>query len=290
MKTYFVIDNAYSFVQNTQASVLPTYLLYGGYHLVKEGKAEIIDFKKSGHIKNEQVVIVNPYHALSLKARHNRVVLININSNHILSISSGWLKHWIIKKIFGAIDVIVCLDKSQVKPLKDFGVKSKLIVNPLLIDTELIDLAITRQKYGFLKHSPYYLSSGHDAGRNFTIFNQIDSIHPIITIGRHNLMPYDRYCKFLAGCSGMVLNIQNGPASTDISGNTTVLEALCAEKPVFINEQHWLINIPTKNIYVYKDLADLEKLLNSNIQWVPEQQKFTFGIYYQTLKKILRVK
>lgn len=290
MKTYFVMDNANSFLQNAQSSTIPTYLLYGGYHLLKEEKGEIVNYKQSGRIRNEQVIIINPKHAISLKARGNRVILININSNHILERSKNWIKKWIIQRIYGSIDVIVCLDQSQLKPLKEFGVKARLVLNPLLIDTELIDLAITRNKYSFVKHSPYYLSAGYDAGRNFTFLNQIDSVLPIVTIGRHNIMPYDRYCKFLAGCSGMVLNIYNGPTSSDISGNTVVLEALCAEKPVFINEQHWLKNVPTNNIYVYKDAQELEKLLNSSIQWIPENSKFTFDIYYQKLKKILKVK
>jgi len=290
MKTYYVVDNANSFLNNAQNSLIPTYLLYGGYHLLKEEKGEIIDYKKSGKIKHEQVIIINPQHALTLKARHNRVILININSNHILARSTFFIKKWIIKKIYNSIDVIVCLDKSQLKPLKKFGVKSRLVLNPLLIDTELIDLSLTRNKYSFIKHLPYYLSAGYDAGRNFSFLNQIDSTLPIITIGRHNIMPYDRYCKFLAGCSGMVLNIINGPQSSDISGNTVVLEALCAEKPVFINEQHWLKNVSTNNIYVYKDAQELEKLLNNNIQWIPEKPKFTFDIYYQKLKKVLRVK
>jgi len=290
IKTYFIIDNAESFLQNAKSGVIPTYLLYGGYHALEEEKAEIIDFKKSGHIKNEQVVIINPQHAIGLKARHNRVILININSNHIVARSSFWLKKWIIKKIYASIDIIVCLDKSQIKPLRDFGVKSKLVLNPLLIDTELIELALTRYKYSFGPHNPYYLSAGYDAGRNFGAFNDIDSRVPIVTIGRHNIMPYITYCRYLAGCSGMVLNIQNGPASSDISGNTVVLESLCAQKPVFINEQHWLKNVPTKNIHIYKDLKELETLLNNNIQWIPEKEKFTFDIYYQKLKKVLRVK
>ena len=290
MKTYFVIDNANSFLQNAESGTIPTYLLYGGYHALKEENAEIIDFKKSGHIKNEQVVIINPRHAIKLKSRRNKVILININSNHIISRSKFWLKKWIIKKIYASIDVIVCLDASQLKPLKGFGVKAKLELNPLMIDTDMIDLAITRNKYSFIHHLPYYLSAGYDAGRNFKFFNDIDSSTPIVTIGRHNLMPYITYCRYLAGCSGMVLNIQNGPTSSDISGNTVVLEALCANKPVFINEQHWLKNVPTKNIHIYKNETDLETLLNSNIEWIPEKESFTFDNYYQKLKKILKIK
>lgn len=290
MKTYFVIDNAVSFLKNAENGIIPTYLLYGGYHLLKEKKAEIIDFKESKKIKNEQVVIINPKHAIGLKARNNRVVLININSNHIIERSKNWFKKLIIKTIYSSIDIIICLDFSQIKPLKELGVKSKLVLNPLMIDTEMIELAIARNKYSLIRYTPYYLSAGFDAGRNFIFFNDVDSYIPLVTIGRHNIMPYLKYCKFLAGCSGMVLNIQNGPASSDISGNTVVLEALCAEKPVFINEQHWLKNVPTNNIHVYKDAQELEKLLNSNIQWIPEKSKFTFDIYYQKLKKILKIK
>ena len=104
------------------------------------------------------------------------------------------------------------------------------------------------------------------------IFNEIDSITPIISIGRHNIIPYDRYCRFLAGCSGMVLNIQNGPGSSDISGNTVVLEALCAQKPVFINQQHWLKNVPTKNIHIYKDLKDKKRLLLERLNIMMESR------------------
>jgi hypothetical protein len=290
MKTYFVFDNAKTFIDNAEKGIIPTHLLYGGYHLLKENKGEIIDFKQCGKIKNQQVIIINPQYALKLKRNHNKVILININSNHILERSKMWLKKWFVQKIYGSIDIIICLDKSQIKPLQKFGVKSELILNPLLIDTQLMNLAITRNKYSFVNHHPYYLSAGYDAGRNFTFFNDIDSSIPIVTIGRHNIMNYDRYCKFLAGCSGMVLNIVNGPASSDISGNTVVLDALCAQKPVFINDQPWLKHIKTKNIYLYNDSKHLENLLNSNIKWIPEKEVFAFDKYYKKLKQILKVK
>ena len=290
MKTYFVIDNVYSFLQSIENGIISSYSLYGAWHALKEQKAEIINFKQSKKIRHVQVVIINPIHALSLKARHNKVVLINVNSNHIIKHSNMWLKKWIIKKVYASIDIIICLDKSQIKPLRDFGVKSKLVLNPLLIDTELIDLALTRYKYSFGPHHPYYLSIEYGMGGNFNSFNEIDSSIPIVPIGLHNIMSYLTYCKFLAGCSGMVLNIQDSQTSSDISGNTMVLEALCAEKPVFINEQHWLKNVPTNNIHVYKDTRDLEILLNNNIQWIPEKSKFTFDIYYQKLKQVLRIR
>ena len=69
-----------------------------------------------------------------------------------------------------------------------------------------------------------------------------------------------------------------------------MFEGLCAHKPVFINEQYWLKNFPSKNIYVYKSEQELEKLLDQKIQWIDETADFTFGQFMTKLKKVLKIK
>lgn len=265
-------------------------MLYGGWHLQKDGLAKIIDRKNSGQIKNSQVVINVPKYAPAFKARGNRVILINLNSNHVLSRNLGRINKWILRKYYNAADVILCLDKSQIKPLRTLGVTSQLIVNPLFVDTEDLDRAMAQLKYGFKQYSPYYLSSGFDAGRDFSLFTQVYSKIPVVPLGVFNRVSYVQYCQMLVACCGVPLHIQNGPNSSDLSGSTTVFEALCAQKPVFINPQYWLKNFPSKNIYVYKTVEELEALLNGEIKWIPETADFTFGHFMTKLKKVLKIK
>jgi hypothetical protein len=287
VQTYFIFDRAQHAIDSISAGDFPSYLIYGGYHLKQQGLAEITDSKK---IKNSQVVINVPKYAPSLKAQGNRVILINLNSNHILQRNPGKILSWALRKIYNSCDVIMCLDKSQIKPLRKLGITSKIIVNPLFVDTTDIERAQVQLKYGFKTYSPYYLSAGFDDGRSFRLSSQVDSIIPIFTLGRHNPVPYIRYCKILAASSGMILEINNSADSSDLSGSTTVFESLCAHKPVFINEQYWLKNFPSKNIYIYKTKEELEELLNKKIEWIQEPADFTFGQYLKKIKKILKIK
>jgi hypothetical protein len=88
----------------------------------------------------------------------------------------------------------------------------------------------------------------------------------------------------------MILNIINGPASSDLSGSTTVFESLCAKKPVFINNQPWLKNYKNPNIYVYNNMKELEKMLAENPKWIETFKKYEFIQYLNKLKKVLNIR
>lgn len=287
---YYAFDGIQKFLDLIEDGTFPNYLIYGGWHLQKSGAAKIIDMKSSGTIKNSTVIINVPKYAPGFKARGNRVILINLNSNHILQRNNNFLTKWALKRIYNSADVIMCLDKSQIAPLKKLGVTTRLLVNPLYIDMEDMDRIAGQLKYGFKTYSPYYLSSGFDTGRDFSIFTRIDTEIPIVPIGRFNGVSYLKYCRMLLSSRGVVLHILNSAGSSDLSGSTTVFEGLCAKKPVFINEQYWLKNFPSKNIYVYKTEKELEDLLNSNKEWIEEKANFTFGQFMTKLKKVLKCK
>jgi hypothetical protein len=287
MDTYFIFNDATKFTTAIDNGTLPPHMLYGAWHLQKTGQAKIIDYKESKKIKNAQVIINVPKYAPELKARGNKVILINLNSNHILERNPGRIMTWILKNIYNACDTIICLDKDQEKKLKQFGTTAKLITNPLYIDTDDLYLAQIR-KFG--TYGEFYLSTGFDAGRNFTFAAEINSYLPIVTLGRHCPVSYTRYCDFLVRSNGMVLNITNAAASSDLSGSTTVFEALCAKKPVFINPQPWLKNFPNKNIYVYKNLQELEMLLNLRPKWKEDAHNYEFVQFINKLKKVLNIR
>jgi hypothetical protein len=290
METYFAFEYADKLYEAAENSEIGTYFLYGGYHAVKDEFANLIELKKSLKLKNSQVVITIPRFSIPLKKRNNKVILINVNSNHILERNKSRLRKWLIKKIYNSCDTIVCIEKSQIKNLKNYGITSKLIYAPLYIDSKTIDLQKVRREYSLNKYSPYYISSGFDEGKKFDLFNDLDCKYPIVIFNKHNPVKYDKYCWFLAGAKGVVLNIQDNVLASDVSGSTTTFEALCAKIPVFINNIAWVKNFPSKNIHVYKDLKELEKLLNSDITWIEDGKEFYFESYYNKLKRILKFK
>jgi len=286
--TYFIIDELSKKLEAIESGILPSYtMMFGGYQLKKEGLAELLDFNEAIKQKLEgNVVFFSPLQALRLKNSANKTFLININSNHIISRNKGWIKRWGLRKIYNSCDVILCVDKSQVSHLKELGIKSKIIVNPLMIDIEegIYRAHILRTPM------PYFISSGFDSGREFGFISTIHSKIPIVTIGRHCPIPYIKYCELLTNSHGMVLNIQNGQASSDISGNTTVLDALCCKIPVIINEQPWLSNINSKNIYIYKNADELNSLIERNLIWKDENITFDFPQYIKKFKSILGIR
>jgi len=290
MGIYFVFEAAQKVMTAINDGTFPNYLIYGGWHLEKEGLAKVIDIKEARTIKNSTIIINVSKYAPVLKKNGNRVILINLNSNHILNKNPGRVMKFLLRKIYTACDVIMCLDESQIKPLKKLGVKSKFIVNPLFVDTIDLDLAKARIEFWIKNYSPYYLSSGFDAGRDFSVFSQINSFIPVVTLGKHNPVKYTRYCEVLNASLGVTLMINNFGGSSDLSGSTTVFESLCMHKPVFINPQPWLKNFPSKNIYIYKTEAELETLLNSKKEWIEETANFEFPQYMEKLKTILKIK
>jgi len=285
---YYVFNEAQRITELIKNGDLANYYIYGAHHLKESGQAEIIDYKQSKQIKNSTVIINVPKYAPEFKARGNRVILINLNSNHILKRNPGFLMKWALTQIYKSCDVIMCLSNIQLEELKKFGIdKKKCVVNPLYVDMVDINLAKARL---FGTYSPFYLSSGFDVGRTFSNFYKIDTRIPIVTLGRHAAIPYIQYCNYLVKCSGMVLEVHNSGMSSDLSSSTTVFEALCAHKPVFINPQPWLKDFPSKNIYVYTSSQELEGLLNSHKEWIPETADFTFGQFLNKLKKVLKIK
>lgn len=290
MGIYFVFESAQKVMNAINDGTFPNYLIYGGWHLEKEGLAKVIDIKQAGKIKDSTIIINVPKYAPALKKNNNRIILINLNSNHILNKNPGRVMKFLLRKIYTACDVIMCLDKSQIQPLKKLGVKSKFIVNPLFVDTTDLGLAKSRMEFWIKNYSPYYLSSGFDAGRDFSIFSQINSFIPVVTLGKHNPVKYLRYCEILNVSLGVILMINNFAGSSDLSGSTTVFESLCAHKPVFINPQPWLENFLSKNIYIYKTKEELEELLNSKKEWIEETANFEFPQYMEKLKTILKIK
>jgi len=290
MKTYFIFNNAENVMNAIDDGTFPNYLIYGGWHLHKSGKAEVIDMKNARKIKNSTVVINVPKYAPALKKNGNRVILINLNSNHILSRNPNKVMKFLLRKIYTACDVIMCLDKSQINPLRKLGVKSRFVVNPLFIDTTDLFLVQGRMEFWIKNYSPYYLSSGFDAGRNFSIYSKVKSYIPVVTLGKHNPVKYLRYCEVLNASLGVTLNVLNSAGSSDLSGSTTVFEALCMKKPVIINPQPWLENFPSKNIYIYKTDSELEEFLDSKIEWIEEDANFEFEQFFVKLKTILKIK
>ena len=290
MNTYFVFEKAKEVMSAIDDGTFPNYLLYGAWHLQQLGQAEVVDIKTARKIHDSTVVINVPKYAPALKKNGNRVILINLNSNHILNKNSNRVLKYLLRKIYSACDVIMCLDESQIKPIKKLGVKTKFVVNPLFVDTTDLILAQSRMEFGIKNYSPYYLSSGFDAGRDFSVYAKVKSYVPVVTLGRHNPVKYTRYCEVLNASLGVTLMVTNSAGSSDLSGSTTVFEALCMKKPVIINPQPWLKNFPSKNIYIYKSVAELEELLNSKPKWIEDNANFEFEQYFEKLKKILKIK
>ena len=180
----------------------------------------------------------------------------------------------------------MCLDATQLPPLKKLRTTAKLVVNPLLVDNELLELL---KKQVLTESNPFYLSAGFDSGTNFDFSNVISKI-PIVCVTKSNPIPFNKYIYLLHKCKAVVLRRNYNPASSDLTGNTTVIEALAAEKPVIINDQTWLKALKEPNIHVYKDDADLERmLLQNNLTWKPTKNNYTIQKYLRNLKKILEL-
>ena len=92
MKTVFVYDNMNVLHAAISAGTMAPHLLYGGYHMLHEGAAELCDIRKSGRIRDSNVVIISPMHALRMNRRNNRVFFININSY------SSWICNGEVKR------------------------------------------------------------------------------------------------------------------------------------------------------------------------------------------------
>ena len=288
-KTYFLIEESDKLKDQITSLQRPSHLSYGAFHLEQES---LIIWDNATYNKffslspHSQVVINNPMFAFILKRLGHKVVLINVNSNHVLARSASGFKKWIIKQIYNSCDTIMCLDKMQVEPLQKFGITAKLVVNPLLVDTELTNIAQNQVN----TFDDFYLSSGFDAGANFD-FSAVRSRTPIVCITKSNPLPYNKYVYLLCKCKLVILKRINNPAASDLTGNTTVIEALAARKPVLINAQPWLAELKEPNIHIYKDDIDLERMLiQDNLNWKYTDNDYSIEKYLKKLKSILQLK
>lgn len=252
----FLIDGGTKLKNLAEIGIIPKHRLYGGYELEKRGQSII---RNRGHELKEDICITTvPLKSIIEIPIRKQKILININSNHQLKNSN--YKKMGIQLAFNLFNHIICISNTQVIPLINFGINtSKIHVIPLGINDDVIKIALKRKKQG-----NYYLSAGGDAGRIFD-FN-VGGV-TIKTIQGNTTMSYLAYCKELVNSRGLVLKIKQNKNSSDCSGSITVLEALCAKKPVFINPQPWLIDYPNPNIHIYKNDKELEKLLKKNIKW-----------------------
>lgn len=257
----FVIDDADKLKRNAELGIYPKHLLLGGYELEEEGLAEIIDSNNVGRTSGIFVTNVPKYSIYNFPIISTKV-LINLNSNHHLKPRKGF-KTYLRVFAYTLFNKIICLSSTQKQMLMDAGIPPKKIhVVPLGINDDVIKIAKKRAKKG-----DYFISAGGDAGREFDF--DIDPKIKIKVFNNENKVSYIQYCEELCGSKGLVLRIRNNKDSSDLSGSVTVLEALAAKKPVFINPQPWLVDYPNPNVYVYKDGHELEKLLKKDIKWKP---------------------
>ena len=133
-KTYFLIDNTYQLRDEIVALQKPSHLSYGAFHLENESLIvwDELSLKRILTLTpHSQVVIIDPRFALILKRLGHKVVLINVNSNHVLERNKKGFRRWYIKMVYDSCDVIMCLDKIQVPALKALETTAKLVVNRL---------------------------------------------------------------------------------------------------------------------------------------------------------------
>lgn len=289
-KTYFLFDDTNKLRDDIELLQKPSHLAYGAYHLENQSLCiwDNLSIMRCFTLqRHSQVVIINPKWAILLKMLGHKVVLINLNSNHIIERNKHKLA--LIKKIYNSCDIIVCLDKIQLQKLKQLQLTSKLVVNPLGIDSTLIDTAQNVILNGIIKYDEFYLSAGFDNGAKFN-FDDILCKTPIVYITTCNPLPYNKYVYTLSKCKALVLRRVNTKQSSDLTGNTTVLEALVAHRPVIINSQPWIEHLKEPNIHVYKNNKELEYLLTcKNILWVETKKDYTIEKYLIKLKKILKL-
>jgi len=293
-KTYFLIDKATIAKTLIRQELLPNYLTYGAYDAEKDGWEEFWDisiFNVLALPPKSKIFIIDPKYAPIFKLFGHKIILYNINSNHIIYRNTDNLVS--IKSIYNSCDLILCVSKTQLKALKTLKLNKnvKIKVLPLGIDSKNFEYAKLRTMCAHIPKENYYLNVGLDAG-NFTRFlNEIESMLPIMSYNRSNVLTYKNYVTKLVNCKALVLN-RNPKVlyASDISGNTSVLEGLIAKKPVFINKQDWVDEIGSKNIHVYDDVKELNSMLVQSADvWVEEDLKhIEYSEYYSKLKRVLR--
>jgi hypothetical protein len=88
------------------------------------------------------VVVNNPSNGFALD-KSNKKILINVNSNHILARKRNFFITWLLKKVYNSYHTIICLNKTQVKPLRDFGYKGKIVQSIKLLSRKYTVIVVT---------------------------------------------------------------------------------------------------------------------------------------------------
>jgi len=292
------MDEGYKLRDNADIGMYGPHSMLGAWHFDQKNWGLIVQPEDAN--KKADVQVYN-YPTLIKKVVGrvaNKTVLINLNSNHTLAKSVKEKRKVIFTgaSFFSVYDDIVCLSKSQVEPLEKvltshlsvlvqtllFKNTPKIHYIPAAIDDSMIQRAFKKQKL-----NDTYLTAGKDAGRVFN-FDLKDKKIKIQSIGNGNPLPYNLYCEELVNCKGLIIKIENGVSSSDLSGVTTFMEGLVAKKPVFINPQPWLVDYPLENVYVYETDKELEALLKKNIEWKKCDLSFLLmPRYLKELRKIL---
>src|SRR3989344_1269982 len=143
-RVYFMIDEALSTRNKIVNGWKSPTNLYGAIELEKGRKAKIINanLKEIFKIRRGSVVVVNRLKYVPLlKLTEKKVVLINMNSNHDLTIKTNKIKEHFVyllnKLLYRLCDLIVCLSKFQEPTLRKIKVKKVVSISlekPILIN------------------------------------------------------------------------------------------------------------------------------------------------------------
>src|SRR3989344_3521604 len=264
-RVYFMIDEALSTRNKIVNGWKSPTNLYGAIELEKGRKAKIINanLKEIFKIRRGSVVVVNRLKYVPLlKLTEKKVVLINMNSNHDLTIKTNKIKEHFVyllnKLLYRLCDLIVCLSKFQEPTLRKIKVK-KVVSISLGVDENITN--------SLKKSRKYYLCIGKDKGRDIEFVSRAMKDFPHRVIDGNDLT-YLGYLSLIANCKALFLNIDtNRKGSSDLSGTTTCFEALSLEKPILINYQPWLKELFKDNYYVYGNEEELKGLLKQNIKF-----------------------
>jgi hypothetical protein len=264
-KIFLMIDNALEVKKKVVQNIYPKHILYGFIELEDKLNATIENYTLMNVLSKRKgdIVVTNRAKYLPLlKILGVKTILINMNSNHDLTLYPGMKNRMIYllnKKLYKSCDVIICLSKVQLKKLKSIGA-TNIHVLPLGVDWNLIRKVKTSEEY--------FLSSGFDKGKNFGFVEKaLEGINLKILNGKIPLR-YDQYLKALGKAKAVVFNLDvSKKSSSDLSGTTTSFEALLLGKPIFTNYQPWLKELFKENYHIYKNEKELRLLTKKNIKF-----------------------
>lgn len=264
IRTYFLVENSQETKRKILEGIRSPSNLYGSVKLEQEGKVKIIEpgIKRIFKLPLNSIVVTNRIKYLPLlRLTGKKVILISINSNHDLSQDKKSIKGFLMGIYYGLLyrlcNSIVCMSDIQRQKLNLKGIKNAIVI-PLGVDEEIVNRIPSRSK-------DYYLSIGNDKGRDF------DFVRKVLKKYKHRVvvgsdLSYEEYLKVIGNCKALVLKIDTSrEGSSDLSGTTTIYEALLMKKPIFINKQPWLEELFKENYHTYEDEDGLKKLLESDV-------------------------